>query len=143
MRTFFNIIIAAILIMMGVGLIWGILDGDSSSTSRGIVPSKWATWDGEGEEPDAYIVVVNDNAVRDQHISSFGNIYGTAYNRTGKNLSYIQITYGIYNESGAKLGSCLANENNIPAATPWKFSAMCTNLPDSAYRYRVDDVAYW
>lgn len=144
MRTFFNIVIAIIVILMGFGLIRAILEGDiSSNGGQSTVPSKWATWDGEGEPPEAYIVVTTGDVARQQYATYFGNIAGVAYNRTGKNLSYIQITYGIYSESGAKLGSCLANENNIPAGTPWQFSALCTNLPDSAFRYRVEEVSYW
>lgn len=107
------------------------------------IPSAWATWDGDGELPNAYIVIVNKDAIRSQYASSFGNISGTAYNRTGKKLSYIQLTYGIYSEDGAKLGSCLANETNLPVDTSWEFSALCTGLPNSAYRYRVDEVSYW
>lgn len=118
-------------------------DGVEASDSSNSAPAKWATWDGEGEPPKAYIVVVTGGGERNAYITSSANIYGQAYNRTGKKLSYIQISYGIYNESGAKVGSCLANESNLSAETAWEFSALCTNLPSGNVNYKVDDVAYW
>lgn len=140
MRTFLK----AVGIVCFIGIVLIIIGGLGYENAHPeSVPLAWATWDGEGEPPEAYIVVTTGDVARQQYATYFGNIAGVAYNRTGKNLSYIQITYGIYSESGAKLGSCLANENNIPAGTPWQFSALCTNLPDSAFRYRVEEVSYW
>lgn len=116
---------------------------DANTTEESIRPKKWATWDGEGDPPHANVVVVSGDAVRNEHLPDMGNIYGYAYNRTDKNLSYIQVTYGVYDTNHNKLSSCLANETNISADSGWKFKAICTNLPTTQFIYRVDEVNYW
>ena len=51
-------------------------------------------------------------------------ISGTAKNTSGKNLSYAQIIFSIFDESDAQIGNALDNINNLSAGTTWKFSAM-------------------
>lgn len=103
----------------------------------------WATWDGEGEVPSAKVIVVNGEVTRNGYVSSLGEIHGLAHNRSGQTLSYIQVVYGVYDEGGIKLGNCVANQNYLANNTSWEYDAICTNLPDSSFKYRVDDVTYW
>jgi len=51
-------------------------------------------------------------------------ITGTVVNRRGKNLRYVQITYKLYDESGAQVGTALANINNLEPGGTWKFEAV-------------------
>lgn len=123
----------------------GSLQVDSDGNSGNATPpvQKWATWDMEEEAPNAYVLVVTGDATRNEYIESYGTIHAAVKNRMAKKISYIQVSYGIYSDSGAKLGSCFANESNIPADGIWEFDAACTNLPLTQFHYRVDDVTYW
>lgn len=150
MGTFLKMLGITFIVMIILAFIGSLSDssndysnGSSSEQPFKAIP-KWATWDGEGTQPLADVLVTTNNVVRSEYTPSFGNIYGLAYNYTGQKLSYIQIDYGIYNESGdIKLGSCIANQSNLAADTGWNFSAICTNLPSSAFTYKVDDVSYF
>lgn len=116
---------------------------ETSSSPKSPAPSKWATWDGEGDPPNAYVVIVTGEFEQSQYATTTGYINGYAHNRTGKKISYIHINYGIYSESGTKLGSCSDAENTLSADTGWQFRAFCTGLPSGQFIYKVDDVSYW
>lgn len=50
-------------------------------------------------------------------------VSGTAQNTSGKNLSYAQIIFTVFDASDAQIGTALANTNNLSAGVTWKFSA--------------------
>ena len=49
---------------------------------------------------------------------------GILKNNSGKDLSYVQITFAVKDADGNKLGDALANVNNLKAGDTWKFEAM-------------------
>lgn len=142
-----KIIVSVMVVMLSWSLISGIIhavdENDPYDDHTSVTAEKtyeWAVWDGEGVAPNARIVIQNGNANREYGL---GSIHGAAYNNTGKNLSYIQISYGIYNEGGAKVGSCLANEMNLSASTAWEYEAICGSLPNGNLSFKVEEVTYW
>ena len=51
---------------------------------------------------------------------------GYVSNNTDKDItSYVQITFNGYDDSGANVGTCLANTNSVDANGKWKFHAIC------------------
>ena len=52
-----------------------------------------------------------------------GEITGTVINRRDVKLSYAQITFNLYDKSGAQVGSALANINDLEPGATWKFKA--------------------
>jgi hypothetical protein len=50
-------------------------------------------------------------------------IVGKVKNNTDEEFSYVQITFNLYDESGALVGSAMANVNNLEANGVWKFEA--------------------
>lgn len=56
----------------------------------------------------------------------YGNLYitGTVKNNTNKTYSYAQVTFNLYDDSGAQVGSTMANTNNLEAGGIWKFKAV-------------------
>ena len=57
--------------------------------------------------------------------SQFGTeITGTVVNRRAHALSYTQITFNIYDASGAQVGSALANVNGLEPGARWNFKAV-------------------
>lgn len=102
---------------------------------------EWATWNGEGEAPRAYSVVQLGEFERNSY-GSTGYAHGYFTNRRSNSLMYVQILIGLYVDD-VKVGSCFANQNNIAGGGSWRFEALCTSVPSSAFTYRVDDVTSW
>lgn len=53
----------------------------------------------------------------------FGKIVGTVTNGGRKQFSYVQLEFNLYDESGAQVGSTLANVNNLEPGGTWRFEA--------------------
>ncbi len=53
----------------------------------------------------------------------YGKIIGTLTNATNKQFSYAQVEFNLYDETGAQVGSTLANINNLEAGGRWNFEA--------------------
>lgn len=49
---------------------------------------------------------------------------GILKNNSGKDVSYLQIEFAVKDKDGNKLGTAIANINNLKAGDTWKFEAM-------------------
>lgn len=81
----------------------------------------------EPEKPTAKLTV--DNSSLDYEVEYIAGYYyititGTALNTYNKTISYAQVTFSIFDSSGAQIGNALDNISNLAANTPWKFSAL-------------------
>lgn len=58
--------------------------------------------------------------------SNYGNrhIVGTVKNNTDKEYKYAQISFSLYDSSGAQIGTAWANISNLEAGGIWKFEAI-------------------
>jgi len=63
-----------------------------------------------------------------------GEITGTVINRRNRKLSYAQITFNLYDESGAQVGTAIANINGLEAGGKWKFKATSFGTDFSTYK---------
>jgi hypothetical protein len=71
---------------------------------------------------------------------SFGiTINGVVFNRNKKKLSYAQISFNLYDSSGAQVGSAFANINGLEPDGAWKFSAI--GLAETASKFKFDDMS--
>lgn len=66
---------------------------------------------------------------------------GTVKNNTDRNYSYVQVEVILYDDSGAQVGSIMANTNNLEPGGTWKFKAII--LEDSCTKYKVCNVTGW
>ena len=73
----------------------------------------------------------------DWQTEEFGIRYigGTIRNNTDKTYSYVQVQINLYDNSGAQVGSTLANINNLEPHATWRFKAIV--LEDSAKTAKV------
>lgn len=140
-KTLWFFIMAAVIIAVVNNFINLLTDNDKNSQQDSIY-EEWAVRDDDDNTPLAKVIVAMGEASRNPYISSHGEISGELENNMAQKLSYVSVSYGIY-VNDAKVGSCIAVENNIPAHGTWRFKAQCMDLPDSAFSYRVDDVTYW
>lgn len=69
-----------------------------------------------------------------EYIEGFGytaTISGQAKNNTGKNLSYAQIGFAVYDSAGNNLGTAWANINYLADGDTWNFKATLFGIPDT------------
>jgi hypothetical protein len=63
-------------------------------------------------------------------------IRGTVRNNTQKHYGYVQVEINLYDESGAQVGSTLANVNNLEANGTWRFEAMVLEASAASARLK-------
>jgi hypothetical protein len=68
-------------------------------------------------------------------------ITGIMVNRTGHTLSYAQISFNIYDTTGAQVESVHDNVNYLEARGQWRFSA--GPVPEGRFRYKIADIKGW
>lgn len=62
-------------------------------------------------------------------------ITGTVINRRNRKLRYAQITFSLYDESGAQVGTALANINGLEPDGRWKFKATAFGTDFARYKF--------
>jgi hypothetical protein len=56
-------------------------------------------------------------------------------NRRGVKLMYAQITFNLYDSSGAQVGSAIANINGLEAGGRWNFKASTFGTDFKKYKF--------
>jgi hypothetical protein len=79
--------------------------------------------------------VLESSYVQEQYSSK---IVGKIKNNTDKEYGYVQVEINLYDDSGAQVGSTMANVNNLEAGGTWNFEAPI--LEDKATKYKIKDV---
>ena len=100
---------------------------NSSSGSNAIATSKVPDFEIVGDlttENDAFAVY----------------ILGTVKNNKGKDLSYVQITFNLYDKDGNQVGTALANINNLEKDGTWKFKAMGMGVNGEIASYKLVEI---
>jgi hypothetical protein len=64
-----------------------------------------------------------------------GQITGTVVNRRNHKLNYAQISFNLYDASGAQIGSALANINGLEAGGRWNFTASTFGKDFHSYKF--------
>ena len=85
---------------------------------------------------------ITDETFVDNGYGSY-SITGTFTNATGRELSYVQVTYRMLDADGAQIGTALANTNNLPDGSAWKFDAMYFDSDVAPASYKFVEVTYF
>ena len=64
-----------------------------------------------------------------------GTIQGVVENRRDRKLIYAEITFNLYDESGAQVGSAMANITGLEPRGKWKFEATSFGTDFSTYKF--------
>lgn len=67
-------------------------------------------------------------------------ISGVYTNKAGKDLSYVQVSYNLFDADGNQIGTALANTNNLADGGTWKFEAFGSATVDEVASYKIGDV---
>lgn len=89
----------------------------------------------------------SDFSVSDEQLNK-GNysttVTGTLTNNTGKDLSYVGVTYALYDKDGNMIDNAYANANSLKAGASWKFEAFASTADaDAIASYECTDVQSW
>lgn len=68
-------------------------------------------------------------------------ISGILTNNTNDQLSYVQVSYNLFDADGNQIGTALANTNNLAADGTWKFEAAGMTAVDKVANYKLGDVS--
>ena len=68
-------------------------------------------------------------------------VTGTIVNNTNKQYTYVQVTFNLYDSSGAQVGTALDNINYLEANGTWKFSAI--GISDDVASYKLAEITGW
>ncbi len=116
-------IVLGVILLMGVigGLMSG---GDTTPTSA------------EQEK----FTLISDSKV----IDAIGTTYieGEIKNNTDKSYSYVQVTFNLYDEDGAQLGTAMANINNLEPNGTWKYKAIGL-VTQKVSTYKLVEITGW
>ncbi len=66
-----------------------------------------------------------------EYLGYSAKVTGIVRNNTGKDYSYVQIEYAIYDANGNNLGTALDNINNLAAGDTWNFEANLFSFPSA------------
>lgn len=126
----------AIVVIIVLGVIFSpkeekakVVDKPTSETSQ-----EEAKEEAKPEEKVAY--EITDLKVDDSGFTPKAT--GILKNNTDTDKSYIQITFAVKDKDGNKLGSAMANINNLKAGDTWKFEAMSFST-DEGQMIDLDD----
>lgn len=111
--------------------------GTTSSSSEGATSSSASqTANSPSDNSDKYSIE-NEHLSKDTYSAE---IDGTFTNTSGKELSYVGLTYNLYDASGNQIGNAYANTSNLADGSSWKFEAYCAADSDDIATYKLADV---
>nr|DAZ17151.1 MAG TPA: Protein of unknown function (DUF3426) [Caudoviricetes sp.] len=118
--------LTAIVVIVALGIVGAALSqggskgSDSSAVTAGTSQAASTTASVAGNKWDDKFEV-KDLALNGSGIDA--KVTGSIVNKTDKEYGYLQVEINLYDDSGAQIGSTLANVNNLEAKGTWKFEA--------------------
>ncbi len=100
----------------------------------------------DGESGEKTVDVSNTSLSADytELLGYSASITGVAKNNTGRDLSYVQIEFSVYDSAGNNLGTAVANINNLGVGDTWRFDATLLSFPNTRpSSYKLADVTYF
>ena len=69
-------------------------------------------------------------------------IEGSFKNVSGKQLSYVEVTFALFDKSGAQIGTAMDNLNNLAEGAVWKYKAMPLTT-DEYVKFKITELTAW
>ena len=133
-RNFFmkHKVITFILVVIVLGVIAGV--GGSNTTNN---PSGDGTM--KTNTATEKFTLVSDEMTSDS-FSTY--IQGEIKNNTDKTYSYAQVTFNVYDSSGAQIGTAVDNINNFEPNGTWRYKAIALTT-DKVASYKFVEITGW
>ena len=68
-------------------------------------------------------------------------LIGTIKNNSGKECSYLQVTFNLYDAEGNQIGTALDNINNLEKDGTWKFKAMGIDTDGEVASFKLAEIS--
>ena len=102
----------------------------ANSSKKGTVLAKGESPLSDGQDDTQFSI--SHVHMQDGQFASY--IVGVITNHASNKVSYAQITFGLYDRQGDKVGDALANVDDIDAHGKWKFKALVTSEHVASYK---------
>jgi hypothetical protein len=116
---------------------------DGGSGGTGSDSGSGGTGGLESEYPNAFAIDENNKIVLESAegaIEEFSvEITGTAINASDQDYGYVQLEFGLYDSTDAKVGDALANTSGLESGQRWRFEAIGTDTENTDI-FRLEDV---
>lgn len=106
-------------------------------TSDGASAAAPATGEATSAEPADKYSIDGEELTGDAYSCKISGVYT---NKAGKDLSYVQVSYNLFDADGNQIGTALANTNNLADGGTWKFEAFGSAAVDEVASYKIGDV---
>ncbi len=124
-NTVLRVILGILVIVIGIGAIAS--GGDSSvQTSNNNKQEKFT--------------LISDKKTTDAAGTTY--IEGEIKNNTDKSYSYVQVTFNLYDDNGAQLGTAVDNINNLEPNATWKYKALGL-VTEKVSSYKLVEITGW
>lgn len=106
-------------------------------TSDGASDAAPAAGEATSAEPADKYSIGGEELTGDAYSCKISGVYT---NKAGKDLSYVQVSYNLFDADGNQIGTALANTNNLADGGTWKFEAFGSAAVDQVASYKIGDV---
>lgn len=106
-------------------------------TSDGATAAAPAAGETTSAEPADKYSIDGEELTGDAYSCKISGVYT---NKAGKDLSYVQVSYNLFDADGNQIGTALANTNNLADGGTWKFEAFGSAAVDEVASYKIGDV---
>lgn len=106
-------------------------------TSDGASVAASAAGEATSAEPADKYSIDGEELTGDAYSCKISGVYT---NKAGKDLSYVQVSYNLFDADGNQIGTALANTNNLADGGTWKFEAFGSAAVDEVASYKIGDV---
>lgn len=124
-------LIGSVFLLWLLWLGWSAINGAS-------VPSSTQPPDIQAQQ-DAAAAKVAISGITTTHDDVAGYITGYATNNSSATLSYVMVSFNLFNARGDQVGTAMDATNNLAAGPRWRFKAMVTN--QSATKFKLAQVS--
>lgn len=137
-----NVLIVALIVVIALAAVScaggsndAVVDtSDGTAASQNVTNTN--TSDGQQAGESKYSIT--DEQVVEENYLTY--IKGSFTNTSGKELTYVQLSYNLFDADGNQIGTAFANTSNLADGTTWKFEAMCSQDSNDISSFRLGDV---
>ena len=110
-------------------------NSDSSTGTSGTSTDNGQT---QASKPKEKFELVGDVEVVKDEFSTY--LKGVIKNNSGKDCSYVQVLFNLYDADGNQIGTAMDNINNLEADGTWKFNAMGIDVQGDIASYKLSEI---
>ncbi len=113
---------------------------DGTAASSAGTDSGSASSSGAADSPAEKYVIEGEELSGDEYLCQVTGVYT---NKSGAKLSYVQLSYTLFDADGNQIGTAFANTSNLEDGATWKFEATGSKGVDEVASFKLGEVSAW